>query len=116
MPCGPSHHRETETRGRPEVVPKHLRRRGVGGVESTDEDFETSQVKKLISLGADPHRPFLFFQKSTMNASLSQVAAVLKFKPEICGLLKDAGVAAAADDGPASPPPPFCDSSIEFDR
>jgi len=75
-------------------------------------------VRKLLELGADPHRPFRFFQK-TMGASLSQCAATLRMAPRIVDLLKDAkaseyveGEVPAAHVAPPyvvpTPPPPKC--------
>ena len=61
-------------------------------------------VDALLKLGADPHRPFLFFD-ATMQASLSQVAATIRMAPRIIQALRDAEARPVDDAAPSAPLP-----------
>ena len=61
-------------------------------------------VDALLKLGADPHRPFLFFD-ATMQASLSQVAATIRMAPRVIQALRDAEAQPSDDAAPSAPLP-----------
>jgi len=61
-------------------------------------------VDALLKLGADPHRPFLFFD-ATMQASLSQVAATIRMAPRVIQALRDAEAQPVDDAAPSAPLP-----------
>ena len=61
-------------------------------------------VDALLKLGADPHRPFLFFD-ATMQASLSQVAATIRMAPRVIQALRDAEAQPLDDAAPSAPLP-----------
>jgi len=61
-------------------------------------------VDALLKVGADPHRPFLFFD-ATMQASLSQVAATIRMAPRVIQALRDAEARPVDDAAPSQPLP-----------